>query len=216
MATATGVFINFDSLKEIKEKFKNLSEDAAKDVDAILRVSADSIADLAQKNLSGVVYNANDYKLPIEKLYARNNDIADLKQSIGVNAIAINNYEVVAKMPYAAYIEFGTGGKVTIPAGYEQFASQFKGGKGGTFAQLLKALMEWVKRKGIVGTYSVKTGRRTGNKSIQQKQNESAAYAIALSILKKGLRPHPFLIPAYEQEIPKLKTNIKRILNAKS
>ena len=51
MATATGVFINFDSLKEIKEKFKNLSADAAKDVDAILRVSTDSIADLAQKNL---------------------------------------------------------------------------------------------------------------------------------------------------------------------
>lgn len=126
MATATGVFINFDSLKEIKEKFKNLSEDAAKDVDAILRVSADSIADLAQKNLSGVVYNANDYKLPIEKLYARNNDIADLKQSIGVNPIAINNYEVYAKMPYAAYIEFGTGGAVKIPAGVEDYAIQFK------------------------------------------------------------------------------------------
>ena len=126
MATATGVFINFDSLKEIKEKFKNLSADAAKDVDAILRVSADSIADLAQKNLSGVVYNANDYKLPIEKLYARNNDIADLKQSIGVNAIAINNYEVYAKMPYAAYIEFGTGGAVKIPAGVEDYAIQFK------------------------------------------------------------------------------------------
>ena len=126
MATATGVFINFDSLKEIKEKFKNLSADAAKDVDAILRVSADSIADLAQKNLSGVVYNANDYKLPIEKLYARNNDIADLKQSIGVDAIAINNYEVYAKMPYAAYIEFGTGGAVKIPVGVEDYAIQFK------------------------------------------------------------------------------------------
>ena len=141
------------------------------------------------------------------------NDSIQLKEELTNGQLV---FTIGSKLPYAPYIEFGTGGKVTIPAGYEQFASQFKGSKGGTFAQLLRALIEWVKRKGIVGTYSVKTGRRTGNKSIQQKQNESAAYAIALSILKKGLRPHPFLIPAYEQEIPKLKTNIKRILNAKS
>jgi len=126
MATATGVFINFDSLKEIKEKFKNLSADAAKDVDAILEVSAQNIATLARQNLQGVNYNPNDYQKPLEKAYAAQNNITDLFQSIGVVAKGINNYEVVATMPYAAYIEFGTGGAVKIPTGVEDYAIQFK------------------------------------------------------------------------------------------
>jgi len=126
MATASGIFINFDSLKEIKEKFKNLSADAAKDVDAILEVSAQNIATLAKQNLQGINYNPNDYQKPLEKLYAVTDNITDLKQSIGVNANGIMNYEVVATMPYAAYIEFGTGGAVKIPQGVEDYAIQFK------------------------------------------------------------------------------------------
>jgi hypothetical protein len=80
-------------------------------------------------------------------------------------------FTIGSKLSYAPYIEFGTGGKVTIPAGYEQFASQFKGSKGGTFAQLLKApLIEWVKSKGYCWhSITYLTGRRTGNKSIQSK-----------------------------------------------
>jgi hypothetical protein len=127
MATATGVFINFDSLKDIKEKFKNLSADAAKDVGAVLRTGADSIASLARQNLSGVEYNENDYQKPLEKLYAKTNNITDLKQrGIGVNVVSLLSYEVVANRPYAAYIEFGTGGAVKIPAGVEDYAIQFK------------------------------------------------------------------------------------------
>lgn len=126
MAKASGVFINFDSIKEIKENFKNLSAESARYVDAVLKKGADDIATLAKQNLSGVVYNPNDYNLPFEKLYATTNDITDLKQNIGVVTKSINNYEVVAKMPYAAYIEFGTGGAVKIPAGLEDYAIQFK------------------------------------------------------------------------------------------
>jgi HK97 gp10 family phage protein len=126
MATATGVFINFDSLKEIKQKFKNLSADAAKDVDSILEVSAQNIATLAKQNLQGVDYNPNDYQKPLEKVYAAQNDITDLYQSIKVVPKRINNYEIVATMPYAAYVEFGTGGAVKIPAGVEDYAIQFK------------------------------------------------------------------------------------------
>lgn len=127
------------------------------------------------------------------------------------------NYSVGSNVSYAPYIEFGTGGKVSIPSNYQSFASQFKGGKKGAFKDFILALMLWVKRKGIVGTYSVKTQRRTGSKSLQASQEKSAAYAIALSILKKGLRPQPFLIPAFEQEKPKLTAKIKQIIqNAKS
>jgi HK97 gp10 family phage protein len=126
MAKSPGIFLSFDGLKELKEKFKNLQTDAAKDVDAVLRTGADTIASKARQNLQGVVYNPDDYKKPLEKLYAKTNNITDLYQKIGVNANGTMSYEVVSTMPYAAYIEFGTGGAVKIPSGVEDYAIQFK------------------------------------------------------------------------------------------
>jgi HK97 gp10 family phage protein len=126
-------------------------------------------------------------------------------------------FTVGAKASYAPYIEFGTGGKVSVPSGYADYAMQFKGKTGGKFIDMVKALAEWVSKKGITGTYSVKTQRRTGSKSTQNKQNLSAAYVIAISILRKGLRAQPFLIPAFEAEKPKLISKIENVIkNAKS
>jgi HK97 gp10 family phage protein len=105
-------------------------------------------------------------------------------------------YIVGSSMSYAPYIEFGTGGKVSIPSGYGTFAGQFKGKSGGKFMDLLKALTEWVNKKGIGGG-----------------KNKSVAYAIALSILRKGIRPQPFLLPAFENEKKNLKKRIKDIIN---
>lgn len=74
-------------------------------------------------------------------------------------------YTVGSYLRYAPYVEFGTGGKVSVPAGYEEFAIQFKG-------------------KGI---------------------------------REVNLRPRPYLIPAFENEIPVLRKNIKKVIsNAKS
>ena len=74
-------------------------------------------------------------------------------------------YTVGSKLKYAPYVEFGTGGMVSIPEGYEDFAIQFKG----------------------------------------------------KDIRKINLRARPYLIPAYEKEIPNLKKNIQNVIaNAKS
>ena len=109
-------------------------------------------------------------------------------------------FTIGASASYAPYVEFGTGGKVSIPAGFEELASGFKGKKAGTFKDMVEALTLWVKRKGI----------GTGN-------DKSTAYAIAISILRKGMRPQPFLIPAFETEKPKLIKNILNVLkNVKS
>jgi HK97 gp10 family phage protein len=126
MATSPGITINFEGLEELKGRFKNLDNELAKDVDAVLEVSAQNIAKLAKQNLQGVTYNAKDYLKPLEKLYAKTNNITDLYQKIGVKANGVMNYEVVVTMPYAAYVEFGTGGAVKIPAGVEDYAIQFK------------------------------------------------------------------------------------------
>ena len=69
-------------------------------------------------------------------------------------------YTVGSALKYAPYVEFGTGGEVSVPAGYEDFAIQFKG-------------------KGI---------------------------------RKVNLRPRPYLIPAFENEIPVLRKNIQNVI----
>ena len=194
-----GVFFDVSGVDVLMTKINKMSERIQNDV-------------LDEFNASALNIQSNAKKYAPVNIGTLRNSI-QLKEELSNGQLV---FTIGSKLSYAPYIEFGTGGKVSIPNGYSEFANQFRGKTGGTFAQLLKALIEWVKRKGIVGTYSVKTGRRTGGKAIQQKQNESAAYAIAISILRKGLRPQPFLIPAYEQEIPKLKDNLKRILNAKS
>lgn len=195
---ADGIFLQVNGMDKLFNDLNKLSEKIKLEIALEINASALNIQSNAKKNA------------PVNFGILRNS--IQLKEELGNGKLT---YTVGSKLSYAPYVEFGTGGKVTIPSGYENFAGQFKGKTGGTFQEMLKALVEWVKRKGITGTYSVKTGRRTGNKSIQSKQNESAAYAIALSILRKGLRPQPYLIPAYEEEIPKLKEKIKNIINVK-
>jgi HK97 gp10 family phage protein len=124
-------------------------------------------------------------------------NFGQLRNSIYLKEQNVENgiiYTIGSSASYAPYVEFGTGGKVSIPKGFEELASGFKGKKAGTFKDMLEALTLWVKRKGIGGG-----------------KDKSIAYAIAISILKKGMRPQPFLIPAYEAEKPKM---IKNILNA--
>jgi len=144
--------------------------------------------------------NASALKIQSDAKRLAPNNFGELRGSIKLSPESTGSltYIVAATASYAAYVEFGTGGKVSIPAGFEEDASKFKGGKNGTFKDMVEALTLWVKRKGI------------GN----GKNNKGLAYVIARSILEKGLRPQPFLIPAYEQEKPKLIKRLKELLNA--
>jgi len=196
---ANGIFLNVNGMDKIFSDLKKYTEKVKVEVALEINASALNIQTNAKKNA------------PVNFGSLRNS--IQLKEELGQGKLL---YTIGSKLPYAPYVEFGTGPKVSVPSNYNDFAMQFKGNKGGTFKQMLEALMLWVKAKGITGTYSVKTGKRTGSKQARQKQDKSAAYAIAISILRKGLRPQPFLLPAYEQEIPKLKENIKKVLNAKS
>ena len=127
-------------------------------------------------------------------------NFGQLRNSIALTKDSELTYTVAANASYAAYVEFGTGPQVNVPADFKSYAQQFKGKSGGKFKDMVEALTLWVKAKGI------------GN----GKNQKGLVYIIALSILRKGLRPQPFLIPAYEQEKPKLIQNINNLLNAKS
>lgn len=125
-------------------------------------------------------------------------------------------YEIVAQKFYAPFMEFGTKGKYRPIPGTENIAAQFKGYKGGDFQEMLRMIELWVNRKGITGTYSVKTRKRTGSKSVQSSQNKSAAFAIALSILKHGIKPHPYFFKQQGIVWPKmLQRIVRRIENSK-
>jgi HK97 gp10 family phage protein len=152
-------------------------------------------------------------------------DEGHLKGAIGYQP---GNLEVtiVAATNYAAYMEFGTRKFAaayvsTLPAQWQAFARQFKGRGTGTFKEFVESLMGWVHRKGlgtgyrgkigVTGTYSVKTRKRVGSKTQQASEDRQAAYAIALYIMKNGVKPRPFLYPAIRNNLPKLQKRLKNI-----
>ncbi len=126
-----------------------------------------------------------------------------LKRAIRFDAVPLA-VTISVNVDYAAYIEFGTKSfaaahVATLPADWQAFAAQYRGKGDGNFKDFVMILTTWVRLKGFA----------TG-KDINQ-----AAYAIALSILRKGIRPHPYLFPAYEKNKLELIRNLKSILNAK-
>lgn len=150
-------------------------------------------------------------------------DEGHLRRSIAPKVEGLSA-EVTVNADYAPYLEFGTKAFAesyvsSLPADWQELAGTFKGRGGGNFEQLVQRLTEWVHRKGlgsgfsgtvgVAGTYSVKTRKRTGAKAVQANQDRQAAYMIARSILKKGIKPHPFLYPAYEANKKKLIDNLK-------
>lgn len=79
------------------------------------------------------------------------------------------------KAPYAAYVEFGTGGRVKVPAELQKEASKFKGKGTGTFEEGLENIGEWLKRNG---------------------GDPKDAYWVLMNLIKNGQRPRPYLYPA--------------------
>ena len=55
-------------------------------------------------------------------------DMSTLRRSIDVKPIkeeSWSGYEIFSLLPYAPYVEFGTGTRATIPTGYEEYAAEF-------------------------------------------------------------------------------------------
>lgn len=135
--------------------------------------------------------------------------------------------EIIVAADYAAFVEFGTrrfaaAYVASLPATWQQYAASFKGRGGGDFKDFLLRITEWVHRKGLgsgfvgkiglAGSYSTKTRKRIGGKSAQANEDRQVAYIIALSILRNGIRPHPFLYPSITANTIKLQANLKRAL----
>lgn len=185
----------FQGLDEVLHKLSEAKKTLKEDVTEILIDTSKNIETLAKQNAP--------------------KNLGTLAQSVnsGVEEVDGNVIMYVGTpFLYGAYMEFGTGGKVET-RGYDDYASTFQGKKGGTMQEFIKALAAWVQKKGLAGTYSVKTRKRTGAKSKHSSQDDKVAWAIAISILKYGIRPHPWLLPAFESEIPNLTKKINDYTN---
>lgn len=125
---------------------------------------------------------------------------------------------VVVAADYAAFVEFGTRKfakqyVATLPQDWQAYAAKFKGkGGGGDMYDFLLAILKWIQRKGIrAGVYNVATKRRLGNKATKEKEDLQMANAIAYKILREGSQPHPFLYPAYRDNIATFRKRIKEL-----
>ena len=173
-----GIVVNINGLDSVKKALNSLDDKIKKEVSNEINASALAIQNQAKR------------RAPI--------NFGQLRGGIALVKNDELTYTVESKASYSPYVEFGTGGKVSVPSDFQQYALLFKGKSGGKFKDFVDALTLWVKRKGI------------GN----GKNDKGLAFVIARSILQKGLRPQPFLIPSYEEEKPKLIKRLKNLLNA--
>ena len=102
-----------------------------------------------------------------------------LRQGINIKTSHLKA-EVFSQAEYSVYVEFGTGKKVSIPsytpAPLKKAAALMRNRKGGNFDDFLTRLSRWARLKGIP---------------------PEAVYPMALSILRNGVEPQPFMRPAY-------------------
>lgn len=172
------IVVNISGINSVKRALENLDTKIVKQVSNEINASALAIQNQAKR------------KAPV--------NFGTLRNGIALVKNDELTYTVESRASYSPYVEFGTGGKVSVPSDFQQYALLFKGKSGGKFVDFINALTLWVKRKGI------------GN----GKNDKSIAFVIARNILQKGLRPQPFLIPSYEEEKPKLIKRLKTLLNA--
>lgn len=140
-------------------------------------------------------------------------DEGTLKANISANVTTPLRKEVNVNVFYAAYIEFGTGKYAakyvaSLPPEWQEMAMKFKGKAGGDYYDFLNNILDWVKRKGLARIKNSYTGRSSTKKDDLLLVAES----IAFYIMVNGVRQHPFLLPAYQQQKKQLLEDLKQQL----
>jgi HK97 gp10 family phage protein len=131
-------------------------------------------------------------KAPVNQGRLRSDIQSDITRSKMGTVVSAGVFNTVA---YAPYVEFGTKGKVNVPEELQDYAKTFQGKTGGTFDQLLENIGDWAKKKGI---------------------DEGLVFPIARKIAREGVKPQPYLFPAFEEERPKLIKKLEEILNERT
>jgi len=191
-----------EGLEGTINKFKNISKEKEKQIQACLNDFADRTAMDAKRYVSNDAVDTGRLLNSISAKYGK------------------KSASVVASVYYAPYVEFGTRKFAaayvsSLPQEWKSLANKFKGksDRGGNFTDFVLTIAKWMKRKGIkTGSYSVKSKRRLGNNQQNKENDNKLALQIALKILREGLKARPFLRPAVDKNMPILMNDIKAVL----
>ena len=170
----TSFTIDITGLKELDKMIKKKSKGLVSDLDAIVEASIDTAWLDASRNV------------PVDQ--------GQLKGGLNRDKEKPMVHKLSNNMPYAPYVEFGTGGKY-VPGEWDEFASQFEKSSynpGGTFEEGVKAIEDWLKRKG---------------------GDPADAKWVFYLILKNGIHPQPFMWPAYKVASKQLIQDITDYVN---
>lgn len=186
------VTVSISGMSELKSLFNNLPREKHERI-------MEKIEDTASK-----IENKQKDKVP--------RNYGAILQSISSKRASKNTVEIVAQKDYAPYVEFGTKKKVKVPQELQEVAKQFMGKGKGDAEKARRAILEWVRIKGIrfdsAATY--KSGKKKGqNKKLTAEQT---GYIIFHFIMLNGIKPQPFFFPPYFEERAKLIEDVKNIL----
>jgi hypothetical protein len=185
-----GATVKITGSKEVQAYIKGIVKTLPKEVDKMLEAGVRNMVRDAKEAASDSV------------------DQGFLKGQITAKKNGELDWSMVSGASYSPFIEFGTKGNYQPIAGID--ASQFKG-TGGDGKDFFKNILNWVRRKGIAGTYSVKTRRRTG-KIDRQKQDEQLAFAIMMSIKEHGVKAHPFFFKQFDKHAPAIIKAVNQVI----
>ena len=162
-------------IKGLSETISKLRE-AGKDIEKRINAETEAIAFQIEEDA--------------KKLAPKN--FGKLAQSISHSKVEESHYKVTVNEYYGAFLEFGTGTKVNVPAEFADMAKSFKGQKGGDWKKGLESIKIWCRAKGI---------------------DEKFAYPIFAKILGAGISPQPFLYPSYKKGSKDYVKNLEKLLS---
>lgn len=158
--------------KKLLEKFRKYGEEGDKLLDSVVEARARELEAEAKR------------RAPV--------NLGTLRNGIITQRQGDKEWDVVSTADYSAYVEFGTGKQVRVPAELADIASQFKGRREGSFEEGLDSIRQWCRNVGI---------------------DPKNAYPIFMAILRRGLRPRPFMYPAFLKAKKLFKQDIKDALD---
>ncbi len=186
-----GAKIQVYGLAAIKKKLGEIPRHVAEEVDGAMAVAANDFVNRAQDDA------------PLDQ--------GELRNLITYSRESEMNYKVVSSAEWSAYVEWGTRTRVQIPSDLTGYASKFKGKGTGDYYDFLNNILDWVKRKGLSNVTNSYTGKKVGGKAAKENLIVLAE-AIAWSILKKGVHPHPFFFKQRAVVYKQLRADLKEVI----
>lgn len=118
-------------------------------------------------------------------------DQGDIQKSISSKRTGEMSAEVVSPMEYSAYIEWGTKTRVQVPGDIASYAVQFRGANKGA-GKAKEMIYAWMNRVGVP---------------------PERQWIVFISIITKGIHPHPYFFIQRPMVEKQLIGDIKTILS---